>query len=310
MAFPQRVYLRELGPREGFQTLPHAVDTASKLELIKLLSECGLPEIEITSFVRPDRVPQMADAKEVAQKFERRSGIKYTALYLNERGFLRAEESGRLMNDGWIYLAASETFFKNNNNTTIAAALAEIPAWLSLFSKHGKKLRGVMVSAAFGCNFEGVVPHEKVLQILAEAFAHFKRAGVTPEEISLADTMGWATPVKLRSLVEKVRKAHAGSTVSLHLHDTRGSGMANVYAGLEEGVSIFDCSIGGMGGCPFAKGAAGNVPTEDVAFLCAELGIETGVSLDKLVSAARYAEQCAKAALPGKLYKSWAHRKQ
>ena len=305
MTLPNRVFLRELGPREGFQTLPQTVKTESKLELIRLLGLAGLKEIEITSFVRPDKVPQMADADEVVRRFEKHPGVEYTALALNPQGFERAEGSARLLNRGWIYLAASESFLKRNNNVTIEESITRIPEWLAVFQRFKKPLHGVMISAAFGCNYEGEVPHSKVLEILARAQERFAAHGVAPVEVSLADTMGWATPLKLRGLVSKVQEKFPASNVSLHLHDTRGSGMANVYAGLEEGISIFDCSIGGMGGCPFAKGAAGNVPTEDVAFLCRELGIDTGVSLQHLVSAARYAESIVGSPLPGKLYKSW-----
>lgn len=306
MSFPERVYLRELGPREGFQTLPQVIPTSSKLELIRLLGLAGLPEIEITSFVRPDKVPQMADAETLVQQFTKQPGVRYTALYLNPYGFERAEATQRLSNDGWIYIAASETFLKRNNNVTIAETIAKIPEWLALFKRFGKPLHGVMISTAFGCNYEGPVSQSRVLDILSQVQAQLDLEGVgEPVEISLADTMGWGTPLKVRQLVAAVRERFAGSEVSLHLHDTRGSGMANVYAGLEEGVRIIDCSVGGMGGCPFAKGAAGNVPTEDVAFLCQELGIQTGVSLDSLCRAARYAESIVGSPLPGKLYKSW-----
>ena len=305
MNFPAKVYLRELGPREGFQTVHTVIPTASKLELIRLLGVAGLPEIEITSFVRPDRVPQMADAEELVQRFVPQTGIKYTALYLNSHGFERAEATKKLSNDGWLYIAASEAFLKRNNNLSISDAIAKIPEWLTLFKRHGKSVRGVMISAAFGCNYEGVVPQERVIDILSKVHAQLDADGTRPAEISLADTMGWGTPVRVRRLVAAVRERFPASEVSLHLHDTRGSGMANVYAGLEEGVCIIDCSIGGMGGCPFAAGVAGNVPTEDVAFLCQELGIQTGVSLENLCTAARYAESIVGSPLPGKLYKSW-----
>ncbi|NDC36874.1 MAG: hydroxymethylglutaryl-CoA lyase, partial [Proteobacteria bacterium] len=280
--FPSKVYLRELGPREGFQTLPQVIPTSSKLELIRLLGQAGVPEIEVTSFVRADRVPQMADADTVVRECVKVPGVKYTALYLNYQGFERAESTARLDNDGWIYIAASETFLKRNNNVTIAETIAKIPQWLGLFKRFNKPLHGVMISTAFGCNYEGPISQERVLDILEQVQYQLNTVGSRPIEISLADTMGWGTPVRVRHLINAVREKFPGSEVSLHLHDTRGSGMANVYAGLEEGIRIIDCSIAGMGGCPFAKGAAGNVPTEDVAFLCQELGIETGVSLDQL----------------------------
>jgi hydroxymethylglutaryl-CoA lyase len=304
MSFPEKVYLRELGPREGFQTLPQVIPTAAKLELIRLLGLSGVPEIEIASFVRPDKVPQMADAETIVKDFVAQPGVKYTALYLNAHGFERAEGAGRLSNDGWLYVAASDTFLKRNNNSTVAEMVAKIPEWLDLFKRFGKALHGVMISTAFGCNYEGVISQTRVLDILGMVQAQLQAHGCSPAEISLADTMGWGTPPKVKTLVSAVRERFPASEVSLHLHDTRGTGMANVYAGLEAGVRIIDCSVGGMGGCPFAKGAAGNVPTEDVAFMCQELGIQTGVSLQKLCAAARYAESVVGAPLPGKLYKT------
>lgn len=308
MALPKTVRIREVGPREGCQTLAAVVPTERKLELIEALSRTGLKDIEITSFVRPDKVPQMADAAEVVSRFVAHPGINYTALYLNPNGFLRAEESGRLHNEGWLYLAASETFLKRNSNTTIAQGIAEMPKWIDAFKSRGKAVRGLMLSTAFGCNFEGAISTQKILDILREVVGHVRAGGETLTEICLADTMGWATPVMLRERIQRVREAFPDSIVSLHLHDTRGSGMANVYAGLEEGIDIFDCSIGGLGGCPFAKGAAGNVPTEDVAFLCEELGVQTGLNLDKLAEAASLAESIVGSSLPGKFYKTWRAR--
>jgi hydroxymethylglutaryl-CoA lyase len=308
MALPKKVKIREVGPREGFQTLAAVVPTERKLELIEALSGTGLKDIEINSFVRPDKVPQMADAVDVVERYVAHPGINYTGLYLNPNGFLRAEDTGRLQNEGWLYLAASETFLKRNSNTTVAAGIGEIPRWIEAFRSRGKGVRGIMLSTAFGCNFEGAIPTGKIVSILQQVVAHVESSGGKLAEICLADTMGWATPVMLQERIEAVRREFPDSVVSLHLHDTRGSGMANVYAGLEVGVDIFDCSIGGLGGCPFARGAAGNVPTEDVAFLCEELGISTGLELAKLAEAAVLAEAIVGASLPGKFYKTWRSR--
>jgi len=305
MAFPKKVRIREVGPREGFQTLVRVVSTERKLELIDALGATGLKDIEIVSFVRPDKVPQMADAAVVVDRFRAVPGVAYTGLYLNPSGFVRAEETGRLHNEGWLYLAASETFLQRNSNTSIAAGIDAMPALLATFKERGKSLRGIMLSTAFGCNFEGPIASDTIVGILRRVVAHTAAAGETLHEICLADTMGWATPVMLRERITRVRREFVGSEVSLHLHDTRGSGMANVYAGLEEGVAIFDCSVGGLGGCPFARGAAGNVPTEDVAFLCHELGIETGLDLSKLAAAAILAEEIVGEPLPGRFYKTW-----
>jgi hydroxymethylglutaryl-CoA lyase len=305
MAFPKKVFLRELGPREGFQTLAKVVPTSEKLQLITALSQTGVREIEVASFVRPDRVPQMADAEEVVKNLPATNAVRFTALYLNDVGFKRAENLKGLSNQGWIYLAASETFLKRNNNSSIQEVFSGIPEWLKLFDAAGKTKISLMISTAFGCNYEGSISEEKTLSILERAVMIIHSAGRDVSEISLADTMGHASPLSVQSLVTSARKKFPDSEISLHLHDTRGSGMANVYAGLELGVSTFDASVGGIGGCPFAKGAAGNVCTEDVAYLCERLGIETGLDLAKAVQAAKLAEKIVGSALPGKLYKTY-----
>jgi len=305
--FPKRVYLRELGAREGFQTLAEVVGTARKVELIEALAQTGVPEIEVTSFVRPDRVPQMADAeqvvvavKELAPKYP---ATKFTALYLNSKGFERAQSSPGLRNDAWIYTAASAEFLKRNNNQTHQQVLDQIPVWIDTFKRAGMPMHGVMISTVFGCNFQGRIENDIVLEHLDKIIDRLG-ASARPREISLADTMGWGSPERVQQLVHAVRAAFSDVRVSLHLHDTRGAGMANVYAGLLAGVDLFDCSVGGLGGCPFAKNAAGNVATEDVAYLCGELGIETGVSLDLYRQAAQLAEKIIGASLPGRYYRS------
>jgi len=303
MTMPASIRIREVGPREGFQTISHVVPYVKKLELIDALALTGVSAIEVTSFVKPDKVPQMADAEELVGQLKKRKGVHYTGLYLNEKGFVRAEETGVLDNEAWLNIAASETFLRNNNNTTIEDVISGIPRWIKLFSQYKRTLHGLMLSTAFGCNYEGEVDHSQVLKVLSRVVSAVGEEGVSLKEVCLADTMGWATPDKLKSLVGKVREAHSDLEVSLHLHDTRGTGIANVYAGLQEGVSCFDGSVGGMGGCPFANGAAGNVATEEIVYLCSELGIETGVDLDAYVDAAWLAEEIVGAPLPGKLYK-------
>jgi hydroxymethylglutaryl-CoA lyase len=309
MGLPAKVFIRELGPREGFQTISGVVPTEKKLALIDLLSATGVSYLEVTSFVRPDRVPQMADAETVVQRFSPRDGVQFTALYLNPQGFEKGEASGRLQNDGWLYTAGSATFLKKNYNQTFEKVVDEVPSWVRLFKNAGKSTRGLMVSTAFGCNYEGAISHDSVLALIGGIDSAVRGAGDELREICLADTMGWATPEALRRLVAKVREKFPRSEVSLHLHDTRGTAMANVYAGLLEGVTTFDCSVGGIGGCPFAKGAAGNVCTEDVAFMCEELGIATGLDLNRYVEAALLAEQIVGTPLPGKLYKAWKYNR-
>lgn len=305
MNFPKNVYIRELGPREGFQTLDRAVPTDQKLRLIEALNLTGVREIEICSFVRPDKVPQMADAEEIARQFEIMPGVRYVGLYLNKPGFDRAETTGRLQNHAWLYTAACETFLQRNSNQSRAEVIKTVEPWVEAFNKAGKSPVRLMVSAAFGSNYEGPVELDNLLGFVSDVADELARLGTGLGEICLADTMGWANPLQVKSFVIGTRDAFPESEVSLHLHDTRGTGMANVFAGLEVGVSTFDSSVGGIGGCPFAKGAAGNVCTEDIVVLCRSLGIETGINVEAYVMAARIAEEIIGAPLPGKFYKSW-----
>lgn len=304
MGLPKKVLLRELGPREGFQTVPNIVSTAKKCELIAALNKTGVSVIEVGSYVRPDILPQMADIEDVVAQHEQITGVEYVALYLNRRGFERAEDSGRLNNKGWISIAVSETFLNKNANTTLDNIISEIPKWISSFKSREKNLYGLMVSTAFGCNYIGRLDASKAMSSIRRTVDSIKDAGGDLSEICLADTTGWGNPNSVRELVSIVKEEFPGIEPSLHLHDTRGTGMANIYAGLLEGVKIFDCSVGGLGGCPFAKGAAGNVATEDVAFLCKEMGIETGVDLEKYKIAAQLAESIIGNPLPGKFYKT------
>jgi len=298
---PKRVLLREDGPREGFQMQQQVFPTAQKVELIDRLSRTGVKSIEVTSFVRPDRVPQLADAEQVIQAFTAAPGVRYRALYLNEKGFERALASPKIQPEGYVLLAASEEFLKRNNNQTLEQALDQLETWTKLFSKHQLPFERVMLSTAFGDSFSGRIAPETVLNLCARLLERCQILGLPPQEITFADTTGYGNPEAVKKLIGGFRQRWPEVAVGLHLHDTRGTGMANVYAGLELGVERFDCSVAGLGGCPFAKGAAGNVPTEDVAFMCAELGIETGIYLEEYVETARFAEQLVGRPLPGKL---------
>lgn len=298
---PREVSLREDGPREGFQMHGAVVPTSDKVALINALSDTGIRSIEVTSFVRSDLVPQHADAEEVAKQFEKKPGIRYRALYLNENGFMRAIACPKLAVEGYILLAASETFLKRNNNIGLETAVKGIGSWLDTFSRHNVSFDRVMVSTAFGDSFEGHIDSKRVLEICRRVVSESQAKGIMPGEITFADTTGYANPESVRRLVCSFKEMFPSIEIGLHLHDTRGLGIANVYAGLQCGVTKFDCSVGGMGGCPFAKGAAGNVATEDVAFLCRELGIETGLDLDAYVACAKLAESIMAKKLPGKL---------
>lgn len=305
LMIPSSVLLRELGPREGFQLLDHKVSTEDKLRLIELLSETGVPEIEVTSYVRADRVPQMADAEELVARLPDRASPLYTALYLNPKGFERALASGRLRGlRAWISSSVSESFLRANSNMTFAEEPRRIEEWLSVFSRSGLPLHGVLFSTAFGCGIEGICTATRALERIDQLCTEVERQGGVIKEACLADTVGLGNPQLIREVVRGLRAQRPAIEISLHLHDTRGTGMANVYAGLLEGVGIFECSVGGMGGCPFTPGAAGNVPTEDVAHLCESLGVRTNVSLERYREAACFAETLARHPLPGRFFRS------
>ena len=298
---PTRVQINEEGPREGFQFEKGPIATARKIELIDALSETGLRHIQVASFVNPNRVPGWADADAVVAGFKRKPGIEYTALWLNVKGLQRALATERLDITGSFSLTASETFLRRNQQRSMEDNIRVAHETIELYKQHNIPFERAGIMAAFGCNFEGEIPHRRVLDMIQQMLDICVEHGVKPKHFSLADTMAWATPRSIRQLVGKVRDRFPELTLSLHLHDTRGMGIANAYAGLEMGVASFDSTVAGLGGCPFAahKGAAGNVCTEDLVFMLDEMGIETGIDLDKLIEVAQLAETIVGHALPG-----------
>ncbi len=299
--FPKFVQINEEGPREGFQFEKGPISTARKVELIDALSDTGLNHIQVASFVNPNRVPGWADADEVVARYNRKPGVHYTALWLNTKGLMRALATNRLDIEGSFSLTASEKFLARNQQCTLDDNVRRAHETLKLYRQHGIKLKRAGLMAAFGCNFQGEIPHALVLDMVQQLLDIAAEHDMQPEVFSLADTMAWATPKSVRELVGKVRDRFPDLTLSLHLHDTRGMGIANAYAGLEMGVAIFDSTVGGLGGCPFAahKGAAGNVCTEDLVFMLDEMGIETGIDLDRLIAVAQLAEDIVGHPLPG-----------
>ncbi len=303
MALPKKVLIHELGPREGMQIEKNPVSTEDKVRLVDLLSDCVFPEIEVTSFVSPKWVPQMADAEQLIAGITRRPGTRYTAIYLNAQGIERALRTGKLDMEGVLSVTASETFSKKNTNRTIDETLAETEKRIGVLKEHRIVADQVSVMAAFGCNYEGDVDPARVVGLIGRLMAMADAHGLRIELIQLADTMGWATPGSIRRLVGMVQDRWPDRRTNMHLHDTRGLGLANAYAALEMGVDDFDSAVGGLGGCPYAgfKGAAGNVATEDLVHLCEEAGIETGVNLERLLEVARVAEEIVGHPLPGKV---------
>jgi hydroxymethylglutaryl-CoA lyase len=303
---PARVHITEEGPREGFQIEKGAIATARKIALIDALSATGLERIQIVSFVNPKAVPGMADAEDVVRGIAAKPGVAYTALWLNEKGFERALKfSDRLTNTGTIQLCASEKFSLRNQNRTAAEQLAGQHAIVEMYKAAGVAVERGSIMAAFGCNFEGDVPIAHVAALVQQILDVAEAHGVTLRFITLADTMAWATPLAVKRVVGRLRERWPELDVALHLHDTRGMALANAYAGLEMGVTRFDSSVAGLGGCPFAghQGAAGNVCTEDLVFMCDELGIATGVDLDALIECAKLAEDVVGHPLSGSVMK-------
>jgi hydroxymethylglutaryl-CoA lyase len=303
---PAAVHITEEGPREGFQIEQGAIPTARKIALIDALAQTGLDRIQIVSFVNPLAVPGMADADDVVRGITPRPGVAYTALWLNEKGFARALKfSDRLSNTGTIQLAASEKFLLRNQNRSAAQQLAGQHAIVDMYKAAGVPVERGSIMAAFGCNFEGDIPASRIVALLQQILGVAQAHGVTLRYITLADTMAWATPLAVKRLVGTLRERFSDLDFALHLHDTRGMAIANAFAGLEMGVTRFDAAVAGLGGCPFAghAGAAGNVCTEDLVFLCHELGIKTGIDLDALIECAKLAEDVVGHPLPGSVMK-------
>lgn len=304
--FPKTVKINEEGPREGFQIEKTPVPTDQKIRLINALSGTGLKHIQTVSFVNPKRVPGWADAEEVVLRQDYKPGVEYTPLWLNPKGLERAlQHRDKLTLLGKISICASEAFVIRNQNKNLEENLKMQHEYLVQYEAAGIPVDNVGVNAAFGCNFQGDIPISRVLEAIGQGFEIAAAHGVDPQQIRLSDTMAWATPDRIRRTVGAVRERYPDKEVHLHLHDTRGMAVANAYAGLEMGVASYDSAVAGLGGCPFAghAGAAGNICTEDLVFLCHEMGIETGIDLDALIEASAVAEEVVRHPTPGKVAK-------
>ncbi len=273
------VRIVEVGPRDGLQNEPVFVSTADKIRFIDLLSDAGLPVVEATSFVSPKAIPALADADQVFPAMTKRPGTRYPVLVPNVRGLDRALAAGA--REIALFTAASETFTKRNINMTIDESLAAFAVVMERARPAGLTVRGY-VSTAFGCPYEGHVPPAHVVAVTRRLFA----LGVA--EVSIGDTIGIATPNQITEVVTLLAEIVPIGNLALHLHDTRGTALANAYAGLQAGITCFDSAAGGLGGCPYAPGASGNLATEDLLYLLDGLGIETGVDIGKVATASRF----------------------
>jgi hydroxymethylglutaryl-CoA lyase len=281
---PQSVRIREVGPRDGFQNEPEVIPTAEKVRLIDMLGTSGLKRLEITSFVRPDVIPQLADAEEVLEQIERRPAVAYSVLVPNERGLERALKHRDRFDEVNLFLSASETHNQRNVNRSIAESLDGLERTIAAARRAEIRCEGV-ISTSFGCPYEGEVPPERVFEI-AERLAE---AGC--EEIAFGDTTGMANPRQVGEFFNAAQGRLGGVELTAHFHNTRGQGLANVLAALEKGVDSFESSFGELGGCPVPPGSTGNISTEDLVSMLHEMGVQTGVDLPRLVEAARAAQE-------------------
>jgi len=279
MTLPQRVKLVEVGPRDGLQNEKQAVPAAIKIELVHRLQEAGLTEIEVTSFVSPKWVPQMADNAEVMAGINRKPGVRYSVLTPNLQGYEAAVKTRP--DEIVVFASASEAFSQKNINCSIAESIARFAPVVEAAKAAGIYVRGAM-SCTVGCPYEGEIAPERV-----DYLAGLMR-GIGVQHVGVADTIGVGTPRKVQRALEATLKHYALNDVSGHFHDTYGMALANTLASLQMGIWQFDTSVAGLGGCPYAKGATGNVATEDVVYLLHGMGIETGIDLDKLVNAGKF----------------------
>jgi hydroxymethylglutaryl-CoA lyase len=281
---PKSVRIREVGPRDGFQNEPETIATADKVRLIDMLSATGLARIEVTSFVRPDVIPQLADAAEVLGAVERRDGVAFSVLIPNRRGLERALELRDRFDEVSVFLSASETHNRRNVNRSVEESLNGLEPTLEGAREAGLRCEGV-IATSFGCPYEGEVAPGRVFEI-AERLA---AAGC--EEVGFGDTTGMANPRQVHEFFAAARERLGGVELTAHFHNTRGQGLANVLAALEEGVDSFEASFGELGGCPVPPGSTGNVGSEDVVSMLHEMGVETGIDLPRLIEASRAAQE-------------------
>lgn len=294
-ALPKSIEIVEVGPRDGLQSESGVFSTADKVEFINQLISAGLRRLEITSFVNPKKVPQMADAEAVLAALNRRPDVRYVGLVLNQKGFERAAAAG--CNEIGMAVVASDTFNRRNQGVGTEESIA---AWLQIARQaHSQGIRPqVTVSAAFGCPFEGEVPVARVIEVAKRV------ADGNPYEIAFADTIGVGVPSQVSEILGRAREALPGMRLRCHFHNTRNTGLANAYAAVMEGAHALDASTGGIGGCPFAPAATGNIPTEDLVYMLHRAGIQTGVDLDALIETARWLQGPLGRVPPGMLAKA------
>lgn len=290
-SLPRKVDIYEVGPRDGLQNELRTLPTRDKARLVEALVAAGEKRIEVTSFVSPKWIPQLADAEELLRMIGRKEGVVFSALVPNLKGLSRARDAG--LQEAAVFISASEAHSRKNINKTIAEAVAGAKEVIQAATREGMRVRGYL-STVWGCPYEGAVPVERVVAICRE----LHDAGIY--QLSLGDTIGIGTPRQTEQILAALTPHIPVQRLALHLHDTRGTALANALVGLSAGVTTFDASIGGLGGCPYAPGAAGNLATEDVVFMLHGMGVDTGIDLDKLVEAGELAQELIGRKLAGK----------
>jgi len=280
---PQSVRIREVGPRDGFQNEPEIIPTADKVELIDALARTGVKRLEVTSFVRADVIPQLADGEEVLERIDPPEDVSLSVLVPNEKGLDKALEQRERFHEVNCFLSASETHNRKNVNRSIEESLAGLERVLPRAAEAGLHCEGI-ISVSFGCPYEGQVPEERVFGIARR----LRDAGAT--EIGFGDTTGMANPLQVRRFFRRAAEEVEGVELTAHFHNTRGQGLANVLAALDGGCRSFESSFGELGGCPVPKGATGNIATEDLVSMLHEMGVATGIDLERVVAAARRAQ--------------------
>ncbi|KJB87250.1 hydroxymethylglutaryl-CoA lyase [Paenibacillus sp. E194] len=291
MNWPARVTIKEVGPRDGLQNEKVFVATEDKIAWINQLSRTGITSLEITSFVNPKWIPALADAAEVAKGIERMPGITYSALVPNRQGLERALETD--VDEVAVFMSASGTHNQRNINKSINATFPILYEVVQAAHSAGKPVRGY-VSTVFGCPYEGPISIDEVIRVSETLF----EMGIG--ELSLGDTIGIANPKQVEDVLEMLLKRFDAEKLALHFHDTRGTALANILASMNMGITTFDASVGGLGGCPYAPGASGNVASEDLLFMLDSMGIQTGINQEKLLSAARYIQEKIGRTLPSR----------
>jgi hydroxymethylglutaryl-CoA lyase len=295
MQLPERVTICEVGPRDGFQIEPDFIPTELKIEVVDRLSEAGLPRVEVTSFVHPRVVPQLRDAEQVMARIQRRPGTRYAALVPNDKGAVRAVDAG--VDEIHTVVSASESHNLANVNMTVAESIDKLRAVMQV-AEQARVPVGCGISTSFGCPFEGEVPLARLESVVGRLVDIGARA------IGLADTTGMANPRQVARALERLVPRFPGIEWTLHTHDTRAMAIPNILAAMDCGLTHFDASIGGLGGCPFAPGASGNVCTEDLVHCLHAMGVETGIDLDRLIAVSRRVQAIVGRTLPGQIVKA------